>query len=85
MADLLQYMLPLIALLVALKDGVIVWAMKISAGLGCLAGMVAIYVYRDMASGFKMLFSVFVGVYLLMYVVETIRMQRREKRKCKKS
>lgn len=80
MSELARYMVPVIALMVVLREGVIVWAMKISAGVGCLAGIAAIAIYRDVSAGFQTLLSVAVGCYLVIYLALMRRSGRRQKK-----
>ena len=81
MTQFAQYMLPIIAFLVAIREGVIVWAIKLSMGIGCLAGMAAIFICKDIVFGFETLLSVFVGCYLVIYLATILGMRSREKRK----
>lgn len=80
MTDLAQFMLPIIAFLVSIREGVIIWALKISLGIGCLAGIAAIQLYHDVVSGFQTLLSVAVGCYLVIYLVMMFRSSRQKKR-----
>lgn len=80
MSELAQYMVPIIAFLVTLREGVIVWALKLSAGIGCLAGIFAIYIFQDLTSGLRTLLSVGIGCYLLLYVLAVYRDQKKNNR-----
>lgn len=78
--EMLQIMLPTLAFVSTLREGVIPWAIKIAAALGCAAGIVQIYMSKDAAMGMKTMFIAFMGIYVLLFAVTVLRNGRRKKR-----
>jgi phosphotransferase system glucose/maltose/N-acetylglucosamine-specific IIC component len=83
--DVLKLMIPVVAFMVCIYDGIVTWALRAAMIIGFIFGMAAYYIYgNDVSKMLTTMVMVFCGVYLVLYLYYikkfgTIRAQQEEK------